>query len=266
MGWYDSNFYRRTLISIDNSAGSSPGDVNITLPKDHDEFWTTIDSSGVELRVVSFNSNTLLNYSVDDGSGGAFTKSTRKGRIQIDGMTLPSVAGSTVAAWLYYGTASAQGSAAVATTISGAINGYIELGAPGQHQIVYRPQIPGQTRPRFTIHKRANEEMFVWFNYSDAMQLHLGSARNTIYYEEPYYGTVSVLDTAGSDTASMYDTSKNRLVWWNRDYWFKVLVKAGTTANKYTVVPELYTMLTGGSGYQQRLISTLGLDVRDTRH
>lgn len=252
---------------MDNTAGSAAGDVDVIIPQEWDDFWQQIDVNGFELRVISYDSRTVLAYSVDNRAGGAFDKPNRLGRIRIDAMTLPAVAGASVVVWLYYATTTVQGTGAVVTAIAAPKSGYLELANPGQHRYAYRPQIPNQTRPQFTTQKRVNEEIHVWVDFGGVMAAHLVGAASTVFYEEPYYATIGVLDIAGADVPTMYDSARNRLVWWNRSIWMRCLVKAGTTATNYTVVPDLRTMLPdGGTTVNQRFAGSIGVNVRDTRH
>src|SRR5690349_20093678 len=106
---------RRALISVD-IPGTSPVDVNVTIPREWDAFWETIDSSGNNLRLVWYDGQTVLTYALDDGSGGAFSKANRLGRFQIDGMVVPTTA-SMLAIWVYWDPSSNQSSGAAAVTI-----------------------------------------------------------------------------------------------------------------------------------------------------
>lgn len=267
--WFKETYTRRAIISVDNSAGAGSADIDVTIPKGLDAFWDVIDSAGNELRVVAPDSQTVLSYAIDNGSGGAFDATAianRNGRLQIDGATLPAVANSTVGLWLYWGTTTTQGSGASAVSIASAINGYIEISNPGQYRFAHQPQVPGQTRPRHTVHKRASEEVALWVNYGELLQKRPTPANKGVYHEEIWYGTPSVVNTSAADQSAMYDASKNRLVWWNNDFWYKMVVKAGTTATNYTALPSVWTILPGGTAYNQRIISTIGLHVRDTIH
>ena len=78
MGWYrpDGLWRQRVEISV-NIAGATPVDVNITIPADWDAFWDSLtalgDTTGANLRVVWYDGATVLNYSLDNGSGGAMS-------------------------------------------------------------------------------------------------------------------------------------------------------------------------------------------------
>lgn len=269
MAWFKETFTRRAIISVDNTAGAASADINVTIPKSLDAFWDVIDSSGLELRVVSANSETILSYAIDNGSGGAFDATAitnRNGRLQIDAASLPAVANSTVGLWLYWGTTSTQGTGASAVAIASAINGYIELSNPGQYRFAHHPQVPGQTRPRFTVHKRVAEEVALWVDYGSVLQRRPTPGNKGVYHEEIWYATPSVLNISAADQTAMYDATKNRLVWWNDRFWYKMIVKAGTTATNYTAIPSVRTLLPGGTALNQTINSTIGIHVRDTIH
>jgi hypothetical protein len=266
MGWYDEVWTRRAAISVDTSGGAASGDVDVTIPKGLDDFWGVIDASGNELRVVGPDSQTLQAYAIDNGSGGAFNATTRLGRIRLDAVTFPTLAGSTMALWLYYGSTSTQGSGAGATG-AGSIAGYVDYVLPSMHRFVHSAQIPQHTRPRTSIHKRVNEEVYVNFDFSQVLQMRGLPGYKSNRYEEPWYATATVEDSGGAAQASMVDASRNRFIQAGRNQlYYSVLVKAGTTATPYTVVADLRTRLPGASTAHQRLISSVGLYVRDVRY
>lgn len=263
--WYRPEYTRRMAISLDVPA-SSPVDANVTIPKGLDDFWTNIDTSGNELRVVHSDSETVLNYSIDDGAGGAFSKTNRLGRLQLDGVVTPSVAGMQCL-WLYYNTTSTQGSGAVATTITSARNGYIELSRPsGPRRYVHRPQLPGGTYPIEEFHKTAVETVPVWVHYSGSLAKAGKAAREAALLEELYYCTLVVEDTGAGDVATMYDITRPRFVWHRpTGMWIRFEVKAGTTATDYTGSFDARTILPGATALLQRLDTRIGIRVRTTR-
>jgi hypothetical protein len=269
MGWLKSEWLRRVPVSLDNTAGGSTVDFDITIPKGLDAFWSVIDSAGAELRLTAADGETVLDYGIDNGSGGAFNAAAvtaRTGRLRTNNTTVPAVANSTVLAWLYFNSSTAQGSSG-GVTGTGTIAGYIDTTIPKLHRFVHAPQIPAQTRPRSTIHKRVDEEIALFVSFMGSMGLKslpgFSHARN----EEPWYATPSVLDTAGAAQAGMIDATKNRFVDAGRGrIFYKMIVKAGTTANNYTALADLRTLLPAASVFNQRLISTIGVSVRDVRY
>ena len=265
MAWYESVWQMRQLISVVNTAGAAAGDVDVVIPRELDIFWNAIDAAGDELRAVSYDCRTKLAYSVDNGSGGAFNKASRLGRVRIDNVTLPAVANSVTALWLYFNSTTAQGSG---TGVAGAggLTGHLETSRPSDLRSAYEAQLPGSTRPRSTFHKRVNEEKYAWVNFKDVLATRPTPGNGTIYHESPYYLTCDVLDTAGASVPTMLDATRNRLVWWNRELWAKILVQAGTTGNHYTLLPDFRTVIPGGTTVNARHIPTIGVDVRDIRH
>lgn len=264
MGWYQAGLWsKRAAISVDNN-GTSPADVDVVIPREWDDFWTTIDSSGNELRAVWYDSQTLLSYSVDNGSGGAFSKTNRNGRIRIDGMTVPATAGCLLI-WLYYGSTSTQGSAAVATVIAASRTGSIELGRPGLYRLEHSPQTPGLTRPRVTFHKTATEQIDVWIRYDKVLQKRVTPGNSAGVHEEPWYLTQTVESTAGADQAGMRDITPARWVWWRGQMWAKVRVLAGTSGTNYTGTVLTRTVLPGASASNQGFETRFGLSVQDSR-
>lgn len=262
MGWYAASglWRRRAAISVEIAA-ATPIDVNITIPPEWDAFWSAIDSSGNNLRVIWYDGKTVLTYAIDNGSGGAFDKTNRLGRIQIDGMTVPNATGM-LCIWLYFDPSSNQSSGASAVTISSAQNGYIELGTPGQHRFRHQPQTPRATKPRSIVHKTVNEQAFVWIRHSLSRRATPGNSSSV--HEEPLYCTQQVVNSSAVDQAAMYDVTKARWVWTPRgELWLRVLIKAGTTATNYTLVVLTRTILPNETTATQQLETRIGVAVRD---
>ncbi len=269
MGWYAPAglWRRRAAISV-AIAAATPVDVNVTIPADWDEFWDSLvalgDTTGANLRIVWYDGKTVLNYSLDNGSGGAFSVSGRLGRIQIDGMVVPA-ATAVLLIWIYFDPTASQSTAAVATVIATPVSGYIELGRPGQHQLQHMPQTPRSTKPRTIIHKTVNEQAFVWVRYDGALGKRMTPGNLSQVHEEPLYATISVQNAAGSDQAAMYDTDKLRWVWDARGgMWLRCRVKAGTTATNYTAVILTRTILPGETAADEQLETRFGISVADS--
>jgi hypothetical protein len=108
--WYGTGaapsvWTKRRSITLNCPSGPTL-DHDIIIPPGWDNFWETIDSSGNELRVVD-SLGVVLDYGIDNGSGGAFSKTNRLGRLRLNNTTIvnsPSIQ----CAWLYYGSTSNQ--------------------------------------------------------------------------------------------------------------------------------------------------------------
>jgi hypothetical protein len=264
MGWYSSVYRRRAAISVEISGGG-PYDVNVTIPADWDEFWDAIDADGEDLRVVWYDSQTVLDYDVDDGAGGAFDLAGRRGRLRIDALTVPVATGSLLV-WLYFAPSTAEGDGSTAVTITSPVNGHLELGTPGQHRLVHQSQAARTSRPRKIIAKTVNEQVFIWIRYDAALGKRTSRGRASRVYEEAFYATISVVNAAAADQSSMYDTDQLRWVWNTRtaELWLRCRVKAGSTNTRYTAVILTRTILPGATGGTQQLETRVGIDVTDS--
>lgn len=273
MAWYAPTlatvgiWTRRVMISVDLTAGGGAQDVDITIPKSFDDFWNLIDASGFELRVVSPNSEGLAAYSVDNGAGGAFDRANRLGRIRVDAFSFISFAGMSVL-WLYYGSSSAQGTAAVATVIAGSVAGYIELGRPPLvRRFAYAPSRPGYQRPTSITSKTAGEIVDLWIDVSPALEFRQGLANAGIYHEECAQVVLNVYNAALVDQPAMYDQTRIRWVFHQKTgrTWLRVSVFGGTSGSAYVVVPSVYTLRPGDAvaSSAQKLHPYIALLVRD---
>lgn len=269
MGWYRPAglWRRRAAISV-AIAGATPVDVNITIPPDWDEFWDSLvanaDTTGANLRVVWYDGVTVLTYSLDDGAGGAMSVANRLCRIQIDGMVVPAATGM-LCIWLYYDPSSAQAIGTSATVIATPVNGYIELGRPGQHALQHMPQTARSTKPRTIIHKTVLEQAFIWIRYDGALGRRVTPGNKAQVHEDPLYATMTVQNSSAADQAGMYDSDKMRWVWTNRgQMWLRIRVKAGTTATNYTAVVLARTILPAQTTADQQLETRVGIAVSDS--
>lgn len=268
--WYGTGaapsvWTKRRSITLDCPSGGPSFDHDVTIPQGWDEFWTTIDSSGNELRVVN-SVGTLLDYGVDNGSGEAFSKTNRLGRIRINHTTAPAIPGMQCA-WLYYGSTSTQGSSGGAAGTGGQ-SGYIELASPsGPHRFAHRPQVPGTLQPRESFHKTAAETCDVWIYLGRATARGITPIFGSVEDEELHYITQSVENTAGADQAAMYNLSMARFVWVEgQGMWVRCIVQAGSTGSNYTL--SLVSRLAGPLGGANRVIALdtrIGIKVKDNR-
>ena len=231
--WYSSGGYtptRRVSISLDGNGASA--NYSVTIPAQLDDFWNEIDTSGNELRVTDADGVTVLTY---DLSG--FSKTNRTGTIRIGAYT----AGSGVEQlFLYYGMSGAS-SAAGSPATSSPRNGYIDLGSPKGRIIPWRPERPGATAPEEQFTKGSGEQKWLWFDLGSFLHTAsapVGSAGNKHpEWEEARLVTYAIYSGASAQ-ASMVDATLVRFV---GGRYFRVLVKAGTTAVDYTLVATLTT-------------------------
>lgn len=262
MGWLDDAWLDRAVISIDNSAGTGGNfDVDVDIPAEWDAFWDAIDSSGDELRLTGPDGVTPWSYDVDDGSGGAFDKSSRSGRIRIE-----QIAGAGTACvqtgWLYFDSSSTQGDGSSSFSPSSPKTGHIWLGRPALHREAYQPQNPGSARPRSVIHKSSNETVYAWWRVDHHLAKRFSEARGRILWEEPVRVIASSVDSGGSG-ASLHDVGSSRLVWHQGQLWVGTEVSGGTDGSSYTIIARVLTGAPDLSGTLQTLEPRTGVRVRD---
>lgn len=268
--WYGTGaapsvWTKRRSITLDcPSAG--PLDHDITIPPGWDDFWTTIDNSGNELRVVN-SLGVVLGYGLDDGSGGAFDRTNRLGRIRLNNtsiVTSPSVQ----CAWLYYGSTSNQGTGATGAGTGGQ-SGYIELAAPsGPHRFAHRPQVPGTIQTRDVIHKTAAETADVWIYLGRVTPRSLTGLFSGTEDEEMLYATQTVENTGGSDQAAMYSIPQIRFVWIEgQGMWVRCIATGGSSGSNYTLslVSRFAGPINGANVVRPVVDTRIGIKVKDNR-
>lgn len=268
MSWYDDTYQQRTPIAVPNSAGAASGDVDITIPKDWDAFWSAIDSAGAYVRVTGADGRTLLSYDVDDGAGGAFSVANRAGRIRVDGAALYAVADTTTLLWVYWDTdGTVVSDASVVVTMSSILTGYIELGGvPPARITVVQPPAAGNQRPgRSEVKSTVADERF-WFDFGSILHQYASAVESHVVYEEVQAVGYTVYDDAGAAVSSMVTHSATRFVELvqgrRRRMLVGVLVDDGADGSAYTVAIAATTMVPLVTSRSQ-ITSRCGLIVRD---
>lgn len=266
MSWYDEDYRRRRALTVVNTSGGATIDLNCTIPQDWDEFWGLIDSSGNGVRVTLADGYTLATYDVDDGSGGAFSKTNRLGRIRVDGLSTDSTADEALLLWVYYDIDSpTDGSSSV--TITSPETGHIYLGKPGWAMAPFVRARPGIERPEYIFHKDSSEYWSLWINLTPALEQRDTRYAKRLCYEEPRRVTYGVVDASSVVQGSMDDPGAVRFLELEqssglRELWVRVPVQGGTHDTKYTVRVTMKTRIPPDTAYRT-LRTAVGLSVRD---
>lgn len=258
---------RKVAVSLVQTADDGvAADWDVVIPQGFDDFWNTIDASGAELRITNAV-GALFQYTVDNGSGGAFDKANRLGRIRLNDVANPAVKHVQLA-WLFYGSTNPQGSGANGATGTGTKTGYIELARPGGPYVVaHTPQIPGTTQPLKSFSKGASEVADLWIRLTGARGP-LTPYFSAPLLEGPHYFTQTVENTSGLDQPAMRDDALMRFVWGpGMGLWARVIVKAGSSGANYTssVLTRMVSPIDGLSVVKSTLDTRIGWRVRDNR-
>lgn len=268
MAWLNSAWRSRAAITLYSSSDLAQ-DFDVVIPSQWDDFWDNIDTSGNELRVTDA-AGTALDYGIDDGSGGAFSKTNRLGRIRINNYDTPiSTSGATLA-WIYYNSTSTQGSGA-GSSGTGGQTGYIELATPSGLIIGHRSPIAGNTAPPQQIHKTAAERKALWLGYGGLLAPAFTPLRGASVNEELYYVAHDVVDTSAASVPTMVETTAIRFVWVprgpNMGTWCRFLVVGGSSGNWYTstLLSRTVSPTDGVSTIRNTFDTRIGVYVRDVR-
>lgn len=252
MSWLDQDYTRRAAITVP-STGSSH-DVDVVLPPDWDDFWGEIDADGHGVRVTLADGRTLVPYAVDNGSGGAFSRASRLGRVRIDGATFQSSAGTSLL-WLYYGI-DAPTNGAVAVTMSSVVTGRIEQAQP-LRPILAQPLRPGLAQPRDAVAKAPAEESVVWLDVTDLLEQRRTETEGSSRLEEPWRALPAGYDDAGA-SAAVVEASRHRWVESEsergRRTYLRVGLTGGTDGEVYTVRVPIVTCAPEAVPEQRRVV------------
>jgi hypothetical protein len=268
VSWYDDTYTQRIPISVYNSAGAASGDIDVTIPKDWDEFWGSIDSAGAYVRVTAADGRTLLSYDVDDGAGGAFSVANRAGRIRIDAATLFATADTTTLIWLYYDTdGTVVADASVVVAMAAVLTGYLELGGvPSARVTLVQPPGAGNQRPARTEVKSTVADERFWFDFGAVLQRYAQLVEGHLCYEEIQAVLYTVYNSSGVAQATMVSHSETRFVeiveGRRRRMLVGVFVDDGTDATSYTIAIVANTQIPLATSRHQ-ITSRCGLIVRD---
>lgn len=266
MSWYDSNYRRRTAISVPNTAGSATADVDVTIPEDWDEFWDTIDTAGANLRLTGPDGRTLLTYDVDKPGGGAFSKSGRSGRIRIDGAALVGTANYTSLLWLYWDPEDTVTDGSSAVTISGALDGYLELGRPTRRAVVVQPHPPGLDRPQTLDSKSSTAAEHYWADVAAILEVYRRPVEERLCYEEIAGVLVASLDDTGA-AAALHSHTDTRFVEVDQGRGRRMLIRlklsGGTNGERYTAGLVISTRTPASSSAHRTITHRFGLAVVD---
>lgn len=271
MSWYDQDFRKRAAVTVINTGGLGTIDFDLVVPADWDEFWDAnpADTTGLELRLCNADGYTLLPYSVDNGSGGAFSRSSRLGRIRVDTVTVPATTNAILLFWLYFYTSSVQGSAAVATAIASPETAYVDRGSPTWFRQVLQPQRPGISRPRVSFGKDSADAVDAWLDFTPFLEQRRTPFQKRFMYEEPRAATLAAEDSSGVNAPTLVDPTKARWVeTWGprgRRMLLRTPVTGGTTATNYTIKSTVTTRVPLGATDHRTHKARFGLRVKDAQ-
>lgn len=246
MSWYDEDYRKRRALTVINASGGSPIDANITIPKDDDDFWETIDANGEGIRITLADGFTLATYDIDDGAGGAFDKTGRNGRVRVDGMATNGQANAALLLWAYYGVETpTDGSSAV--TITSAETGHWAIGSPSWASIAVTRPRPEIERPEAIVHKDSTEVYHVWLDLAPVLEVRDEVYAKRLHYEEPLVVSYTIVNNAGSEQAGMLNRAAVRFVELvkpggrARKLFLRIPVQAGSSGTKYTARTSIST-------------------------
>lgn len=249
----DSFSYRMPIVLDTATTPPATSDVTVTIPADDQFFWSTVHSTGNDIRVTSADGRTLLTYQFNP----AFNYANRACTLEIeDGAPISSATGRFL--WLYWGnsTVSAPGGSFV---YAAAYTGYTVVGHPFRstpYRYEWSPDRYGATKATPTIQKQASETIVVALRYRGALIKRVKPYAGGLEQEEPLTFEYAVYDGASAQ-AAMIDATAIRA----DDQYVYLIVKAGTTATEYTLRVTMTTHPGSNTGLTRVLIWSATLNV-----
>jgi hypothetical protein len=260
--WYrDSSetWLYRAAVTIATPA-ASPYTATIVIPPDFHHFWTTIDSSGNDLRLVEWDATNKVwkksNYQL--AASPAFSKTNRIGTIEADGLAVGTT-GNPTCLWLYYGPADGAASSGAGTvTLSSAKSGYIELARPTSGRVFsLAPERLGSTLPSQRFQKNDGETVHIWWDLSAALPERRDVEASHLGLGGVVYADPDVYNDQSATQAAMFTTDSTRFAEYQGRLYVKQEVKAGTSGSDYTVEMKI------GLTDLQVLVGRVGMKVQN---
>lgn len=156
--WYSSSYPYRVPIVVNGSAtAAGTVDVTVTIPPTLARFWTTVLSSGYDVRFTAADGITELAY-----NRASWTYASKVGVFDVDGVT-HTTSNTMSVVWMYWGYSSAT-DGSTSPPIASALTGYIStLAGPLSPLLSFAPAQVGETTPRVRMQLRTTEERRLWF-------------------------------------------------------------------------------------------------------
>lgn len=225
MSWRASNDLYRVPVTVDHTAtGAGAFDATVTIPADMAHFWSTVQSTGNDIRVTRADGYTpVTKFDLD-----TFSTTNKTGTLEIQDT---ATAQSSLLYWMYWGDSSLT-SGTSSFVPSSAKTGYMDQGVPAPGCVVIaRPQErPGETAPINEIAKDPDSTIYVWFVFGPLLQRRANPAQGAYELETLTYCTPSAAAGLTVTTAStrFEDGRPGRIA-------VRVKVSGGTTANDYII-------------------------------
>ena len=244
--WLSPDWLRRAPVHVDNWGGGS-GNVNatLTIPPSWDLFWTTVLSTGFDLRFCRADGLTALAYKRD-----TWNHTARSGVLKPS--TIPVVAGG-AAIWMYWGNAAATDGGTTPDIATPKV-GSLFLGTPSPRTRILVEDPPLVGSPKTRIRKGASEQLqLAWDFRPQLVQSRAPISGKRIYEEIQTVTSISVINAAEEAQAGMIDTASTRLLDGGVITW----LQAGTSGTSYICICQVQTTLS------RVLEGRCRLDVRD---
>jgi hypothetical protein len=225
VSWRSSTDLYRMPITVDHT-GAVAGvfDATATIPADMMHFWSTVQSTGNDIRVVRADGITAVTkFDLD-----TFSTTNKTGTLEIQDT---AAAQSSLQYWLMWGD-SGLSSGVTAFVPVGPKPAYIDQGAPAPGCVVLAraQERPGETAPIFEIAKDPDSTIYVWFVFGPMLQQRVNPSQGSYELETLTYCTPSAAAglTVTVSATRFEDGRPGRGA-------VKIKVSGGTTANDYII-------------------------------
>jgi len=238
MSWYSNQWTRRRKFTVSQNAGSTTIDVELTVPKEDDEFWNNVLASGNDIRATSADGITLVSFDLN-----SFNTTTRAGTIELDNVT--AIATGTTAFWLYWGNSAATSGTSSFVPASPVTAQLLPAVPLGPWYALAQVHSYGDTSTKVRISKAPLDKGWLAVDCTNLLYPNIDSRSGSRAYEEVASFQVTSVESGASTKSATYDNTKGRavgnviMVWLTDD----VTGSGWTSGSNYAVYIQVTTTL-----------------------
>lgn len=240
----DPAIYRLPVTLEATAGGTINFTISLTNLADVDLLWTASQVNGYDIRVVQPDGRTLITPTAWDIQ--SWDQSARTGVIRVQGYAATAGMG---LLWLVWGKEDGDATSTwVGTPVpSSPKTTYVHRADPSKLDParVFTGENRSQaaaTRPRGILRKNASEVLRIYFRIDALRRSRWAESLKDDDFDAPIVGSHDVVASNGSDESSMYTSTDGRFALDSAGkLYYSLLIKAGTTGNKYTARVTLTT-------------------------
>lgn len=254
MSWYDSNWSSRWPVACNVLGGaetSGTEDLEISIPKDWDDFWENIRADGFDI-IIADGLGNLQTFKLQAAS---FSKTNRVCVIDVQNVEFGN-RNSISVVYLYYNNPDQSSSLGGSFSPSSPKTGKIFLNAPSLRVVSDPLPRGGSKTPTATFQKTYYDECYIWFRVSSLLSSRIQPYNKKSGFETIQYVQMFSYDSSGTSDSSRLKEELTAII----PGWVGVCVAEGSNDTDYTVNLIVQTHATN---FNQKLSLNATLQIRN---